>query len=270
MILGQLSPIAFELFGWPVHWYGIIIGLGILLAYLLIGAEARKKQLDGEKMSDLIFWTIIIGFIGARIYYVLFRLDFYLANPTHIFSIWEGGIAIYGGVLAGIMTIYWLTKKYQLPFITTLDVAAPGVLLSQVIGRWGNFMNQEAYGYEVSRDFLEKLRLPEWLIEQMHINGAYHHPTFLYESVWNFLGFIILIILRRIPGLLKDGEVAAVYLLWYGLGRMVIEGMRTDSLYLGPLRVSQWLAGVFVILSIVFILWRRKDLLVSDYTDNRY
>lgn len=270
MILGQLSPIAFELFGWPVHWYGIIIGLGILLAYLLIGVEARKKQLDSEKMSDLIFWTIIFGFIGARIYYVLFRLDFYLANPTHVFSIWEGGIAIYGGVLAGILAVFFLTKKYHLPFITTLDVAAPGVLLSQAIGRWGNFMNQEAYGYEVSKEFLEKLQLPDWIIEQMHINGAYHHPTFLYESVWNLLGFMLLIFLRRIPGLLKEGEVAAGYLLWYGMGRMVIEGMRTDSLYFGPLRVSQWLAGIFVILSILFIIWRRKELLVSDYTDNRY
>lgn len=270
MIIGQLSPIAFELFGWPVHWYGIIIGFGILLAYIIIGREASKKQLDGEKMSDLIFWSIIIGFIGARLYYVAFRLDYYLANPTHIFSIWEGGIAIYGGVLAGLLALYCLTRRYELPFIKTLDVVAPGLILAQAIGRWGNFMNQEAYGYEVTREFLEKLQLPGWMIEQMNINGVYHHPTFLYESTWNVIGFIGLIVLRRIPGLLKEGEVAAGYLLWYGFGRMFIEGLRTDSLYWGPLRVSQWLAGIFVILSVIFIIVRRRDLLVPNYTDNRY
>lgn len=268
-LLGQISPIAFKLFGWPVHWYGVIIGLGMLIGYLMVGKEAQKNKIDSEKMSDLVFWSIIFGFIGARIYYVLFRLDYYIANPTHIFSIWEGGIAIYGGVLAGIGTIYYLCKKYRLPFIKVLDIVAPAILLAQAIGRWGNFINQEAYGYEVSKDYLNSLHLPQWIINQMNINGYFHHPTFLYESVWNFIGVLLLLVMRRLPNTLKEGEIAAGYLLWYGLGRMVIEGLRTDSLYFGPLRVSQWLAGFFVIFSLIFLAYRRKNSSIPFYSENQ-
>ncbi|MBD3949889.1 prolipoprotein diacylglyceryl transferase [Tuanshanicoccus lijuaniae] len=268
--LAKLSPIAFRLFGWPVHWYGIIIGIGIVIAYTMIQREAKRKELDEEQMSDIVFWTIIIGFIGARLYYVLFRLDYYLMHPTQILSIWQGGIAIYGGILAGLVTLYYLAKRYHLSFITILDVVAPAVLTAQSIGRWGNFMNQEAYGYEVSRDFLEKIHLPKVIIEQMNIEGVYHHPTFLYESLWSALGVILLLWLRQKPNLLKEGEVAAGYLLWYGLGRMVIEGMRTDSLYLGPLRISQWVAVVFVISSIGFIMKRRNEATIMYYTANRH
>lgn len=261
----HIDPIAFRLFGWPVHWYGLIIGLGIAIAYWMIHREAKRQALNEEKVSDIVFWTIILGFIGARVYYVLFRIDYYLANPAHIFRIWEGGIAIYGGILAGLAAIYYFCRRYQVPFIKMLDITAPAVLTAQAIGRWGNFINQEAYGYEVSRQFLERLRLPEWLIKQMAINGAYHHPTFLYESVWSFIGVGLLLWMRRRPGFLKEGEVAARYLLWYGLGRMVIEGMRTDSLYLGPLRVSQWVAVVFVILSSIYLFKVRKDPTVPYY-----
>lgn len=270
LTIGQISSVAFHLFGWPVHWYGLIIGLGMVVAYVLIMSEAKRKQVSTESMSDIFFWTIIIGFIGARIYYVLFNLGFYLANPNRILNIWEGGIAIYGGVLAGIIVIWYLTKRYQLSFISVLDIAAPAVLLAQSIGRWGNFINQEAYGYAVERSFLESLKLPEWLINQMNIDGVFYHPTFLYESVWNLFGVILLLALRKQRGLLKQGEVAAGYLFWYGLGRMFIEGMRTDSLYLGPIRVSQWLAGLFVIISIVWVIYRRKNLLIKNYTDDRY
>ncbi|MBK0348623.1 prolipoprotein diacylglyceryl transferase [Aerococcaceae bacterium zg-ZJ1578] len=263
--LAKLSPIAFRLFGWPVHWYGIIIGFGIVIAYSMIQREAKRQQLDLDTMSDIIFWTIIIGFIGARLYYVLFRLDYYLMHPEQIISIWQGGIAIYGGVLAGLVALYFLTKRYSFPLITTLDVVAPAVLMAQSIGRWGNFMNQEAYGYEVSRDFLTRLHLPNMIIEQMNIEGVYHHPTFLYESVWSATGVILLLWLRKRPNVLKQGDVAAGYLLWYGLGRIVIEGMRTDSLYLGPLRISQWVAMTFVMVSIIFIIKRRKNVNIPYY-----
>lgn len=268
-IIGQVSPIAFRLLGWPVHWYGLIIGFGMVIAYFMVMKEAKRKFVDSDKISDMMFWTILLGFVGARLYYVLFRLNYYIANPAHIFRIWEGGIAIYGGVLAGIVTIWYLSKRYGLSFVKVVDIAAPALMIAQAIGRWGNFINQEAHGFAVERTFLEKLMLPEWLIEHMKIQGTYYHPTFLYESVWNLLGVILLVILRNQKGLLKQGEVALGYLLWYGLGRIVIEGMRTDSLYLGPLRVSQWLAGIFIIISIGLIIYRRRDIEIESYTDNR-
>lgn len=264
----KIDPIAFRLFDWPVHWYGLIIGLGIVIAYWMIIKEAKRKFLDEEKVSDIIFWTIIMGFIGARIYYVLFRFDYYLANPTHIFSIWEGGIAIYGGILAGLVTIFVLSRRYHLSFITMLDIMAPAVLLAQAIGRWGNFINQEAYGYAVERSFLERLFLPEWLINQMEVNGIYYHPTFLYESLWSTIGVIVLLCLRHRPKLLKEGEVAARYLLWYGIGRLVIEGMRTDSLYLGPLRVSQVVAVLFIFVSATYIFRVKNNSSVLYYENS--
>ena len=260
---GSIQPIAFHLGPWPVYWYGLIIGVGMFSAYRLMLHLAKKRGLLEETLLDFMFWSILIGFIGARIYYVIFQWDYYRQHLDQIIQIWNGGLAIYGGVLAGAGTILYLARKKELNPWVIFDVAAPGLLLAQAIGRWGNFMNQEAYGGVVSLEFLQSLHLPSWLIEHMYIEGAYHHPTFLYESVWNIIGvFILLFISKRRQG--STGEVACGYLIWYGLGRMVIEGMRTDSLYLGPLRVSQWLSGILVLIGIALLLKRdRRNYLVK-------
>lgn len=254
-----INPEAFNIGGWSVRWYGLIIGAGIIVAYFLFNREGNRKGIDENTTLDLIFWTVMIGFIGARLYYVLFRLDYYLANPSLIIQIWQGGLAIYGGIIAGVFTLIVLSRRYQLPMMTVLDIAAPSVLAAQAIGRWGNFINQEAYGGPVARDFLESLFLPEFIIEQMNVNGTYHHPTFLYESLWNIIGVVLLLILRRKPRFFRQGEVAGSYLIWYGIGRAFIEGLRTDSLYLGSLRVSQWLSVLLVIGSAALIIYRRTQ-----------
>lgn len=258
-MLATIDRVAFEIGGWPVHWYGIIMGLCIAIGYVVFSHEGKRKGIDEDTLFNILFWMVIIGYLGARLYYVAFKLDYYLANPEQILMIWQGGIAIYGGIIAGSLTLYVMSKRSQLNPVVMFDITAPAIMLAQAIGRWGNFMNQEAYGGVVSRSFLEQLYLPEFMIQQMYINGEYHHPTFLYESVWNLLGFILLLVLRRRKQFFRQGEVAASYLIWYGIGRAVIEGMRTDSLYLGPLRVSQWLSMVLVVASIGFVVYRRKQ-----------
>lgn len=253
-----IDPVAFKLGPFPVAWYGLIIVTGMLLAVSLIIKEAEKRDISEEFVVDTAFWTIPIGIIGARLYYVLFELDYYLQNPSRIFYIWEGGLAIYGGIIAGLLVIYWLTQRKNIPFFLMTDVLAPYVLLGQGIGRWGNFINQEAHGGEVSRQFLEKLFLPEFIIEQMNIKGTYYHPTFLYESVWNLIGMFVIIAIRKKEKFLLRGEATAGYLIWYGVGRFFIEGMRTDSLYIGSLRVSQGLSLLLVIAGIGFIYYQRQ------------
>lgn len=268
IFLGQINRIAFRIGSWPVYWYGIIIGLGMLAAYLVYQKEVQRKGIDQDKAFDLLFWAIIFGFIGARLYYVLFSWEQYSDNLMSIFSIWQGGIAIYGGVIAGLLTIILYCWKKELPLVLMLDISAPALMIAQSIGRWGNFMNQEAYGGITSRLNLERLALPDFVIQQMYIQGEYRQPTFLYESVWNFIGFILLLILRRQKGLLREGEVAAGYAIWYGAGRAYIEGMRSDSLYLGGLRVSQWVSMFLVVAAVVFIAYRRRQPLneVPTYT----
>ncbi len=253
-----IDPIAFELGPFSVAWYGLIIVVGMLLSISLIIKEAEKRDLTEEFIVDTAFWAIPIGILGARLYYVLFELEFYLQNPLRIFYIWEGGLAIYGGVIAGILVIYLQSKKEDLPPRLVTDVLAPYILLGQGIGRWGNFINQEAHGGEVSRQFLENLYLPEFIIDQMYKKGSYYHPTFLYESLWNFLGMFIIIAIRKKDKFLLRGEATASYLIWYGLGRFFIEGMRTDSLYIGALRVSQILSLLLVLAGLGFIFYQRK------------
>ncbi len=255
-LLAVIDPIAFELGPISVAWYGVIIALAMLLAVFLASREAKKLGMDSDIVIDLAFWIIPFGIIGARIYYVLFELDSYIQDPIRILFIWEGGLAIYGGIIAGFFTILWFAHKEKLDIWLLFDLAAPSLLIAQSIGRWGNFVNQEAFGGEVSRGFLESLYLPEFIIEGMNINGAYHHPTFLYESILTLAGFIIALILRRKGNLLR-GELISFYLIWYGTGRFFIEGMRTDSLYIGPLRVSQVLSALIVLLGIGIILYRR-------------
>ena len=268
-VLGVLNPHVVEIGSVVIHWYGVIIAAGILAALQLSTKEAKKKGLEEDTIIDMALWAIPIGLLGARLYYVLFELGYYLQNPGQILAIWNGGIAIYGGLIAGGGTLYWYAKKKGTSLALVLDILAPNVLLAQSIGRWGNFMNQEAHGGPVTRQFLENLYLPEFIIEQMNINGTYYHPTFLYESLWSLLGFVLIVTIRNRKQLLRQGEVALSYVLWYSVGRFFIEGMRTDSLWIGEwIRVSQALSLALFIGAIVVWFIRRKDYPpISYYSD---
>lgn len=257
-ILGAIDPVAFDLFGWPIRWYGIIIAAGILLAIQLGSREIRRRGWPEDLILDVLVWAIPIGFVGARLYYVIFEWDYYHQHLDEIIQIWNGGIAIYGGVLAALATIYIYCRTKGWRFLLLTDVMAPYLLLAQAIGRWGNFVNQEAHGGPVSADFLRQgLHLPEFIVEGMQIDGVYYHPTFLYESLWNLLGFALLLYLRNISGKLRVGETTFLYLIWYGTGRFFIEALRTDSLYWGPFRVSQVLSLILILIAVGAIIWRR-------------
>ena len=260
VLLNVIDPVAISIGPIKIYWYGIIIALAMLIGISLATKEAQKLGLEEDTMVDMTLWAIPIGFIGARLYYVLFKWDYYIQNPSEIIAIWNGGIAIYGGLIAGGLVVYWFARRKKMTLTLLLDILAPSVLLAQSIGRWGNFINQEVHGGAVSRQFLETLYLPEFIIEQMNINGTYYHPTFLYESLWSLLGFILLIILRNQKGLLRRGEVALSYVIWYSFGRFFIEGMRTDSLWIGDImRVSQMLSLVLFISAIILLVYRRRD-----------
>ncbi|UUX33286.1 prolipoprotein diacylglyceryl transferase [Fundicoccus culcitae] len=260
VLLSVIDPVAISIGPIKIYWYGIIIALAMLIGISLATKEAQKLGLEEDTMVDMALWAIPIGFIGARLYYVLFKWNYYIQNPSEIIAIWNGGIAIYGGLIAGGLAVYWFARRKKMTLTLLLDILAPSVLLAQSIGRWGNFINQEAHGGAVSRQFLETLYLPEFIIEQMNINGTYYHPTFLYESLWSLLGFILLIILRNQKGLLRRGEVALSYVIWYSFGRFFIEGMRTDSLWIGDImRVSQMLSLVLFISAIILLVYRRRD-----------
>ncbi len=270
MMLLSVNPIAFNLFGIDIMWYAIIIVSAIVLVSWLASKEAVKVGLREDDVVDLMLWALPISIVGARLYYVLFELDYYIENPGQILAIRSGGLAIYGGLIAGGLVVYFFTRHRFISTWKFLDVAAPSVILAQGIGRWGNFMNHEAYGEVVSRNFLESLHLPKFIIENMYIDGEYRQPTFLYESVWSVLGFVVLILLRRKPNFLKEGEVALVYVIWYSLGRFFIEGMRTDSLWIGDvIRVSQMLSGLLFIGAIGLLIYRRKKMDLPFYDRTR-
>ena len=264
--LGAIDPIAFSLGGLSVHWYGVIIASAVLLAIFLGTNESEKRGIKGDDIIDMMLWALPISIIGARIYYVIFEWRYYIQHPAEIIAIWNGGIAIYGGLIAGGLTVYWFTKKRGLPFWLVLDIAAPSVIIAQAIGRWGNFVNQEAHGEATTKAFLEGLHIPNFIVNNMNIEGVYYQPTFLYESLWNVLGFILLLILRRRKNLLKRGEVALSYVLWYSFGRLFIEGLRTDSLMLAQtIRVSQLLSILLFVGAILLWIYRRKK-----YPENPY
>ncbi|MFW8597481.1 prolipoprotein diacylglyceryl transferase [Enterococcus innesii] len=265
-MLGLVNRVAFELFGLPIYWYAIIIVSGVIIAMWLSTREAVRVGLKPDDVTDFMLIGLPVSIIGARLYYILFDLQYYIDDPSQIFNIRSGGIAIYGALIAGGIWLYFFCQRNFISPWTFLDIAAPSVLLAQGIGRWGNFMNHEAFGAEVSRSFLESLYIPKFIIDNMYIDEAYRQPTFLYESVWNVIGFIVLIFLRKKTGLLKDGEVFLSYLIWYGFGRFFIEGMRTDSLYLfGDIRVSQALSALLFFGAIGLLIWRRKNQTLKDY-----
>ena len=248
-----MSKIALSFGPISITWYSVFILLGVIVAGIIINNEAKKFNITSSFITNLIFWVVIFGIVGARIYYVLFNLDYYSVSPIEVIKVWNGGLAIHGGIIAGLITIIWYCKKNEVNILRILDISAPGVLIAQVIGRWGNFFNQEAHGGIVTKAFLEKLHLPSFIIKGMHINGNYYHPTFLYESIFCTLGFIIILILRRRKWI-KQGNVFSVYLIWYGILRFFIESLRTDSLMLGTIKMAQVISIFMVITGIIMFI----------------
>ncbi|MGJ5969893.1 prolipoprotein diacylglyceryl transferase [Staphylococcus aureus] len=255
IVFNYIDPVAFNLGPLSVRWYGIIIAVGILLGYFVAQRALVKAGLHKDTLVDIIFYSALFGFIAARIYFVIFQWPYYAENPGEIIKIWHGGIAIHGGLIGGFIAGVIVCKVKNLNPFQIGDIVAPSIILAQGIGRWGNFMNHEAHGGPVSRAFLEQLHLPNFIIENMYINGQYYHPTFLYESIWDVAGFIILVNIRKH---LKLGEAFFLYLTWYSIGRFFIEGLRTDSLMLtSNIRVAQLVSILLILISISLIVYRR-------------
>ena len=251
----MLDPVAFSVGPFSIRWYAICIVTGLILAVYLAMKEAPRKRMIPDDILDFILIAFPLAILGARLYYVIFEWSYYGKHSLiEIFQIWNGGLAIYGGLITGALVLYFFSQRRLINPVDFLDIAAPSVLIAQSIGRWGNFFNQEAYGAAV--DNLDYL--PGFIRDQMYIEGSYRQPTFLYESLWNLLGFALILIFRRKWKSLRRGHITAFYLIWYGFGRMVIEGMRTDSLMFFGLRVSQWLSVVLIGLGIFIILYQNR------------
>ena len=252
-----MNRVAFNIFGFNVYYYSLCILLGVMVAYILITREGKKQGLPKEFISDLIFYTLIIGILGARVYYCVFNLDYYLANPSEILKIYNGGLAIHGGVIAGLIFVYFYTKKKNVSFIKILDIVAPAVIIAQSFGRWGNFFNQEAHGGITTYQNLKNMHIPEFIINGMYIEGKYYYPTFFFESIWCLIGFIILMIARRNKNLRKGFQIG-FYFIWYGIGRFFIEAFRTDSLMFFGLKIAQIVSLIGIIIGIIIIVTNRN------------
>ena len=258
-MLGNLTvnpPASFSLFGRTVYFYGVIIALAFVAGMAWCLRRAKQAGLREDDLYDVFLWILPSAIVGARLYYVLFRLDYYLENPAEIPALWEGGLAIYGGVLAGLAAAVVVCRRKKIPPLSLLDLLAPACMLGQAIGRWGNFFNREAFGRETTVFCRMGLQAADGTI-------LYVHPTFLYESLWNLIGFLFLDALLRRGRKRFNGQCLWLYFLWYGIGRAWIEGLRTDSLMIGStgIRVSQILSLLLAALGAGMLIFhpRRGD-----------
>ena len=231
-----------------IHLYGMAIGLGLILAVIYVCRRSKEFGLKEDDILDGVLWITPFAIVCARIYYVAFSGKDYADNPMSVFAIWEGGIAIYGSVIGAVIGVIVLCKVKKLKIATVLDVTLLGFFIGQILGRWGNFFNREAFG--AATDSFFRMGLYNTVTSQWE----YYHPTFLYESVWNLVGFILLHFLSKRRQ--YDGQIALGYAAWYGLGRCFIEGLRVDSLYWGSFRVSQVLAGLTCVAASAILLWQ--------------
>lgn len=240
-----MDPVAFEIFGIEIMWYGILISIGVILGTILALREAKRVGVDENAFIDLLLFAIPAAVIGARAYYVIFSWDYYKDNPIQILNFRGGGLAIHGAIIAAVITAVIFTRRRNLDFWQIADIAAPSLALGQAIGRWGNFINQEAYG------------IPTDLPWGIMVNGVKVHPTFLYESIGDFLIFLFLVWYRR-KKVKVSGEVFLLYIVLYSTVRFFVEGLRIDSLMLGPIRVAQLVSVVSIIVGLVYLYVRRK------------
>jgi len=277
------NPIIFRLENIPIFgnitltWYGFLIGVGVALAVFASIREGKKRGIDGDLFFDLLLFGFPLSILGARLYFVIFSSQsfmWYLQNPIRIIATWEGGLAIHGGIIVAGLYSWWYLKRKKIPVLPFIDIIAVGFFIGQIVGRFGNFMNQEVHGHMINaptldaqREFLTSLFIPEFIVNGMFIHGNYYHPAFLYEALWNFAGLLIAaFILRRLSKVLI-GEIAAFYAIWYSLGRIFIEALRIDNLMIGPLRVAQVISiGAIVVVTTLVIYRRVKEKEMIPYS----
>ena len=248
-----MNPIAFSIGSFEIRFYSIFILIGVIIGYIMITREAKRFNMDEDKVFNMFFWTIIIGIIGARLYYVMFNWDYFGKNISEIWQIWQGGLAIHGGMIFGLITLALFCKKNNYQFLRVLDMCVVPLIIAQALGRWGNFFNSEAYGSITTYDHLKSLHIPGFIIKGMHINGSYYTPTFLYESVWCIAGFALLMILRN-RKFVKCGQITGAYLLFYGIGRFFIEALRMDSLIFMGFKVAQIVSIIMIIVGTILLV----------------
>lgn len=239
-----------------IYWYSFFILMGVIVGYKLAINESQKFKIPKDYMINYFFYVLIFGLLGARAYYVIFNFTEYQNNLLDIFKVWEGGLAIHGGIIAGILVTLVYTKKYKIPFFRIVDIMVISLIIGQCIGRWGNFFNGEAHGPVTTLSFLQSLHLPKFIIDGMYINGNYYQPTFLYESIGCLIGFILLILIRKRKNLIL-GDLTSIYLIWYGIIRFFIEGLRTDSLLFFNLKAAQLVSIIMIICGILIIVLTR-------------
>ncbi len=255
-------PSSFSLGPLDIHFYGVIIACGLMLAVIYGMRRSKEFGLKQDDILDGVLWIVPFAILCARLYYCIFEWDQYASNPISILYIWKGGLAIYGGVIGAALGILVFCKIKKLSIGALLDLVSIGFLIGQSIGRWGNFMNREAFGAP-TENFLRM-----GLLNSYTGQVEYYHPTFLYESIWNAAGFVLLHFLSKRRQ--YDGQIALGYVAWYGLGRAMIEGLRMDSLYIGPIRVSQLLAAVSCVAATAVLVWQwlrphsKENLFVSQ------
>lgn len=252
-----MSPIIINFGFIEIRWYSFLILLAFLVGMFLVKREAIKVNEDQNFIINLCFYLVIISIIGARIYYVIFEFDQYRDNLIDIFKIWNGGLAIHGGIIAGLIFSFYYCHKYGKNILKITDIIAPALILGQCIGRWGNFFNGEAFGPATTLEFLRHLHLPQFIIDGMYIrvNGVYNYfqPTFLYESLLCLIGFIIIIFIRRLKKI-KIGQITGFYFIFYGVIRFFIESLRQDSLMFLNLKVAQLVSLLMIITGIILII----------------
>lgn len=248
-----LAENLFGIQGLNISWYGVVIGLGILAGAMLAHHRAKKAGMETDLLYDYLLIAVPTAIVGARLYYVVFQWDYYREHLGEIFAVWHGGLAIYGGVLCAILAALLFCRRKRISFLRFADVCIPGLLLGQAIGRWGNFANQEAFGNLVAEPALQFFPYAVY-IERLN---EWHQATFFYESAWNLLLLMLLLILSRRPK--PDGWMLSGYLIGYGIGRFWIEGLRADSLYLLPgLRISQLLSSFLVIAGVALLFYSKR------------
>ena len=262
-----MNAILFEIGPITIYWYTVLVFIAFLLGGTLAINEAKKWKIPEDFMINLFFYLIPICIIGARVYYVLFNLDYYTVNPIAIFKIWEGGLAIHGGIIAGLIFVFIYAKKYKINWVRLLDILVVSLALGQAIGRWGNFFNGEAHGGATTLEALQAWHLPNFIIEGMNIGGTYYVPTFLIESIFCLILFIVLLVIRD-NRYTELGQTTCFYLMLYGIERFIVEGFRTDSLMLGNLRIAQLVSVAMVIIGlIVFLRLRKGSIFSNKYND---